>query len=390
MARSRAQLPPHVPLVRAGEALERLALLVAQLLGHLDLEPRDQVAAAAALELRRSLAPHAQVAPGLAAGRDGEGDRALERRDLDLRAQRRLGDRHRHVHHQVVAPALVQAARRDVGLDDQVARGAAAQAGLAAPALADLRAGLDPGRDRHLLGAPHLAHAGAVACLAGVVDDRAGAPAGRAGLAHDLEAAEAAPDDAAACGAEVRRGPRLGAAAVAGRAGLGHVDRDLDLRALHRLLERDAHRRLDVLAPAGAGLALGAAAPAAEHAAEDVPEVELAEVERLAAVPRARAAARPGHRLAGVVAPALLRAGQPVVRVGALLEALLGLRVVGVAVGVVLARELAVGLLDLLVARALRDPEDLVQVLAHEASSSPAGGEATTTRAGRTTLSARR
>ena len=47
---------------------------------------------------------------------------------------------------------------------------------------------------------------------------------------------------------------------------------------------------------------------------------------------------------------------------GDLLEALLGLLVVGVGVGVVLARELAVGLLDLLGGRFLVDPERLVVV----------------------------
>ena len=47
---------------------------------------------------------------------------------------------------------------------------------------------------------------------------------------------------------------------------------------------------------------------------------------------------------------------------GDLLEALLGMLVVGVAIGVVRARELAVGLLDLLGARLLVDPERLVVV----------------------------
>ncbi len=73
-------------------------------------------------------------------------------------------------------------------------------------------------------------------------------------------------------------------------------------------------------------------------------EVEVAEAAEAAAGPRAG-----GERsAAAVVLLALLGVAQHVVSLGDLLEARLGLLVVGVAVGVVLAREFAVGLLDLL------------------------------------------
>jgi hypothetical protein len=75
--------------------------------------------------------------------------------------------------------------------------------------------------------------------------------------------------------------------------------------------------------------------------------------------PPPKAAERPG---AAVVLLALLRVAEHVVGLGDLLEARLGLLVVRVAVGVVLARELAVGLLDLLGGRLFVDPERLVVV----------------------------
>ena len=64
----------------------------------------------------------------------------------------------------------------------------------------------------------------------------------------------------------------------------------------------------------------------------------------------------------GVVAPALVRVAEDAVGLGRLLEALLGLLVAGVAVGVVLEGELAVGGLDLLLRGVARDAEHLVVV----------------------------
>ena len=67
-------------------------------------------------------------------------------------------------------------------------------------------------------------------------------------------------------------------------------------------------------------------------------------------------------RAAAVVLLALLGIRQDVVGLGDLLEALLGRGVPRVAVRVVLARELAVGLLDVVGRGLLVDPEDLVVV----------------------------
>src|SRR5262249_46020838 len=93
----------------------------------------------------------------------------------------------------------------------------------------------------------------------------------------------------------------------------------------------------------------------------------------------AAAAAAHAEHGATVVLLALLRVAHDVVGRLDLLEALLGLVVAGIAVRVVLARQLAVGLLDLLGRGLLVDPEDRVRV-----------PPATPPRAGRSTSSPRR
>jgi hypothetical protein len=66
------------------------------------------------------------------------------------------------------------------------------------------------------------------------------------------------------------------------------------------------------------------------------------------------------HRPDGVVLLPLLRVGEHGIRLTDLLEALLGVRVPGVLVGVLLAGDLAVGLLDRRRVGVLVDAEDRV------------------------------
>ena len=47
---------------------------------------------------------------------------------VDVGAERRLGERHRHAHREVVAAAAEARVRRDVDLDEQVAGGSAVAA----------------------------------------------------------------------------------------------------------------------------------------------------------------------------------------------------------------------------------------------------------------------
>ena len=163
---------------------------------------------------------------------------------------------------------------------------------------------------------------------------------------------------------------------------LGAVDRlvegqrDLGLEVAAALRARPPRRRRDRRGPRPGRRR-------AEQVREDVAEVagERARVEAAAAPAAAANGPVPRSyclRFSG--------SDEHVVRLGDLLEALLGLLVARVAVGVVLARELAVGLLDLLVAGVLADAERLVVVGSAGHRASPFS-HATTTRAGRITNS---
>ncbi len=141
------------------------------------------------------------------------------------------------------------------------------------------------------------------------------------------------------------------------------LDGDAHLHALEGVLEGDAHTRLEVVSPRRPA-SLAPAGAAAEHAAEEiaqVAEVELLEANATGASAPVRSGEPPPARGAErVVGAALLGVGEQVVGGLDLLELLLGTVVARVSVRVVLARELAVGLLDLVVGRVLRDAEHLV------------------------------
>ena len=195
-------------------------------------------------------------------------------------------------------------------------------------------------------------------------DDLAGAVAVRAGL---LDAEEAL--------AHVHR-----AGAVAGRAGLGLVPglapvpwqvsqvSQLGMRICVSLprggfLERDLHRVAQVAAAVDL-LAAAAARRRRRCAAEDVAEDVAEGLGEAAEAFRRRRRAAHVRVDAGVavlvVGRALLRVGQHLVGLLGLLELLLGLlRIVAlVAVGVVLHRQLAIGLLDVVLGGVLRHAED--------------------------------
>ena len=211
-----------------------------------------------------------------------------------------------------------------------------------------------------------------------MLDDRAVATAARARLREREEAvrvrSHAAP---AALRTDGRRRAGLGARARARVAGGLELDRHAHLRPCERVLERERHLRLDVCAALRLpGRLRPAPSAAAEEAAEQVAEVAELEVLELrpgGATPAVRGAPR-------VVRLALLRVGEHVIRALDLLEA----RLVTALVGMVLPRELAVGLLDLVGRGALRDAERVVQSRRHLRRHDHS---ATMTRAGRSTRS---
>src|SRR4249919_979186 len=361
------QLGPRVGAVEGlGQRLGRLLLLLGQLLGHLDLEPVADVAVALAPRLRRPLAlePLDRAVPG--SRPDLDLLRAVEGWHLDRRPAQRLGDRDRHRNLEVATVEPLEDRRAgDAGDDEEVARRAAALAGLALAGEPDAGAVLHPGGDVHPVTLGLLGEPGAAAGRAGVLDDLAGAATLRTGLGDREEALALgvdAPPFAAWAGDRAR--PGFGSAAAAGHAPFGLRHGHLDLRSVHRLVEAEADLGFQV-APASL-LRLRPPAPAAaEEVGEDVADVEAARAtaERTPAAGRAAEAAE--HAPARVVLLALLGVREHVVGALNLLEALLRLGVVGVAVGVVSPGELPVRLLDLLVGRPLGDAQNFVEILCH-------------------------
>src|SRR5688572_19919466 len=135
-----------------------------------------------AAEVRHALAPEPDLRAGLGAGLDLDlGVLALDGRDVDLRPQRRLGDRKLGLEVQLRALALERRVRRDVDRDVQAAGHAAARSHLALVGQPDLVALVDARRDRHAQAPAALRPALAVAGVARVLDDLALAPAARAG-----------------------------------------------------------------------------------------------------------------------------------------------------------------------------------------------------------------
>src|SRR3546814_589408 len=115
----------------------------------------------------------------------------------------------------------------------------------------------------------------------------------------------------------------------------------------------------------------GASAPVAEQLTEQVRRIEAA----LGLVLRARSAFGVGSPealvrplvagrvdLAAIEPRSLLGIGEQIVCAGGLLELQLDLRIAGVQIGMQLLRELAVGLLDVVLRRRARHAEDIVRV----------------------------
>ena len=264
-----------------GQLLGRLALLLGQLLGHLDLEPVADVAPAPCPSASAAPSPLSRwIVPCLVPGCDLDLLRPLQGRHLDRGAAQRLGDRDRHRHLEVAAVEPLEDRRGGDPGGRRRGRRAGRRAGPPRPCR---RAGsgspsLTPAGNVDLVALGLLGQAGAAAGRAGVLDDLAGAAALRAGLA-DREEALALGVDAAAFAARAgdRAGARFGAAAVAGRAALGLRHGDADLGAVDRLVEAEADLGFEVAPAHLLRPGPGRPAAAAEEVGEDVAEVAAAE-----------------------------------------------------------------------------------------------------------------
>jgi hypothetical protein len=156
-------------------------------------------------------------------------------------------------------------------------------------------------------------------------------------------------------------GAGLGARALAGAAVVPAGDADLRVLAVGRLLERDLHRVAQVAAAEHLA-ATAATGPGAEHVTEDVAERFRKAAEALGPGAAAHVGIDPRMAVLVVRGP-LLRIRQHLVGFLHLLELDLGILAVAmVAVRVVLHRQLAISLLDFLLARVLGDAEGFVIV----------------------------
>src|SRR6185503_5871169 len=329
------------------ELLEQLSLSRRQLLRRLDDDAHELVAGAVAVQIRHAAAAQTEHLARLCPGRYLHLEAAVERRDLDLGAERGLGDADRHLAHEVRALAREDRMLLDVEHDVEVTRRPAVIAGLALAAELQPRAGVDAGGDLHVDRVGHAPRAGTLALRARVGDDLTMAVALPARLRDREEPLlEAHLSGAVALGAGLRRRPRLGTASPARLAAREARHRERFLAAATCLDERDLELVLEV-GTAACARATTAGSPGPEEVAEQVTEdvVEArGEVEAAGATLLERGMPEP------IVLRAALGIGQDLVGLVDLFEALFGLGArIRILVRVILEGELSVGSLELLV-----------------------------------------
>ena len=320
----------------------------------------DQIAAAAAIQCRDSLVAQLELRAALRAFRNLHPLRSFKRGYVDFAAQRGLRHIERNRTVQVVFVALEESVLAHLEEHVKIARWAALRAGLAFPGEAQPRAVIHAGGNVDLQFALRLPVALAAAFLAGVANNLAGAGAGGTSAAN-AEEALLVENLAAAVAGGAGGGPAAGfrARSMAVFAGLHARHLDVGAHPEQRFFERNFQIVAHVFAalrPRPPASAPAKQVAEAEEVAQDVAEIgKLVGIET-AATPRAL---QTGVAEAVVSCP-LLRVAQYAVRFGSFLETVLGGRVVGVAVRVILERQLAVSALDILFAGIPAETENLV------------------------------
>src|SRR5580698_2255632 len=359
------------------ELLQDVALLIGQLDRRLDLHVHIQIARDAGAQTLDALAAQTERLARLRAFRHRETCTASERRDFDLATERGRGKRNRHLAMEVVAVTLEHRMLLDMDFDVQVAAWAPIDARFAVARRTNPHAVVDTGRDLHFQRLRFLHLAGAMAMATGFGDVGAGAVALRASLL-DAEKSLRHPHGTLPVTGWARFGLRSGlrARALANVAIHPAWHPDLGVVAVRRLFQRDFH----AVAQVGAAINLRAAASTARavrgatgRLAEDVAE-DIAEcIGETAKTLRARAGhVRIDTRMAVlVVSRAFLRVRQHFVGFLRLLEMLFRVLAVWIAVGVKLHRQLAICLLDFVVARVLRDAQNVVVIPFRHIGSAP-------------------
>src|SRR5438445_4820813 len=351
-----------------------------------DDDPDELVPAPARLEIRKPLPTEAEHGVGLRPRRDPHPRRAVERRDLDVPAQRRLRERDRPVQHDVPPVPLELRVRPRPDDDIEVPRRRPGIPRVPLPGDPELESVRRPRRDLHVERRGRLDAARPAARRARGLGELSPPLALRARRDADElgEPAALAPAHlplAVALGA--REDPpvlRAGALALLARGGPG--DPDFLTRPVDEPLEADVDLDLEVLPATGAPPP--AAAPedvleqapaergAAEERLEEVLPKEVPDVPRMGEPGPVEVLPAPDLLLQPLAAVRVVDLPLPLVRedlvrLGEFLEALLGDLLVTLRhVGMVFLREPAVRLLDVVPARGPGNPEDVVVVpLAH-------------------------
>jgi hypothetical protein len=326
---------------------QQLALAFIQLPGCLDSHLDVKIAFAVAIEHGHAFAPYAKRGSGLRAFRNLQLVLTLQRRNHNLDAERSLRKRNRNHAVQVVALAFKKGVLFHVQDDIQVASGPTERARLAESGETNSRAVL---HSRGHFGFHHAIAQQATlafALRAGIGDYAARALASRAG-SSDAEEALLIPHLTPPVTrlAADRRFPRCCAGSPAGVACLMATDIHLFLNAEDRLV------KFEVQVFAKVGSALGATATTAALAenvaeAKDVAK-DVAEILEDRGIESSRTSATTAHARVpeAVIQRSFLAVREDCVRLRDLFEPVFRFRIVGVAVGVVRHRELAVSALD--------------------------------------------
>src|SRR5258708_9876253 len=164
------------------ELLQNLALRFGELDRRLDLHMHVKIAGDARTQTLDALAAQTERLARLRAFRHREARTAGQCGHFDLAAERRRGERNRHLAMQIVAVALEHRVLLDVNLDVQVARRTAVDAPLAVSGRADAHAVVYTGRNLHFQRLGFLQRARAWAVHTQFRNIGAGAMALRTGL----------------------------------------------------------------------------------------------------------------------------------------------------------------------------------------------------------------
>src|SRR6266542_838370 len=344
------------------QLLEKLALALRELLRHLDDDLVDDTAASPAAEVRHALALERQPLPGLRAGRHMELCLPVEHRDVHEVTQAHLRIRQRQLADQVGALADEDLVRADLDQDVEVARGSAEETAFALPSEPQLVAVFHTRRNGDLEELLARDATLATAVVARVAVESAGPGAGGTRPRHRQEPlGEADLPLAAARATDIGGGAGHLARASAGLAGLVPRDLDLGLDPACRFLQRDLEPVLEI------GATPRARAPAATTSAPEEALDQVLEHRAEARLESGGSGARPGHRAEAIVLRPLVRIGEHAVGLADLLEALLGSVVARILVGVELAGEGAVGVLERGVVGVAPHAEEGVVVLGRHA-----------------------